>query len=202
MTRSDGFFILVDPLNTHTHTQPPDGIETCGVLAGVQDQGQVRCTTLIIPKQEGTSDTVHTTHEEELYFYCEGQGLIMLGWIHTHPSQACFMSSVDIHTHCGYQTMLPEVGRFVCMWTCCAYCTNHGLPSVMIRMSTLRVIGCRWKRRGAHCLMCPSNQTNPYTQAVAVVVSLRDARKRVGVFRLTEPDGMQLIQQYVDDLAC
>lgn len=30
-----------------------------------------------------------------------------------------------------------------------------------------------------------------------MVVSLRDARKRVGVFRLTEPDGMQLIQQYV-----
>lgn len=46
--------------------------------------------------------------------------------------------------------------------------------------------------------MCPSNQTNnPHNQAVAVVVSLRDARKRVGVFRLTEPDGMQLIQQYV-----
>ena len=78
------------------------------MLAGVQDQGQVRFTTLIIPKQEGTGNTVHTTHEEELYFYCEAQGLIMLGWIHTHPSQDCFMSSVDIHTHCGYQTMLPE----------------------------------------------------------------------------------------------
>ena len=36
-----------------------------------------------------------------------------------------------------------------------------------------------------------------FAQAVAVVVSLRDARKRVGVFRLTEPDGMQLIQQCV-----
>lgn len=130
-------------LRTYMHApphQPPDGIETCGVLAGVQDQGQVRfitlinsntslhtyvdtlthtCTlyihtqvrftTLIIPKQEGTSDTVGTTHEEELFFHCEAHGLIMLGWIHTHPSQACFMSSVDIHTHCGYQTMLPEV---------------------------------------------------------------------------------------------
>jgi hypothetical protein len=75
----------------------------------VQDQGQVRFTTLIIPKQEGTGNTVNTTHEEELYFHCEAQGLIMLGWIHTHPSQDCFMSSVDIHTHCAYQTMLPEV---------------------------------------------------------------------------------------------
>lgn len=44
------------------------------------------------------------------------------------------------------------------------------------------------------------NQTKPNTdKAVAVVVSLRDARKRVGVFRLTEPDGMQLIQQCVEN---
>ncbi|CAN0515532.1 unnamed protein product, partial [Ectocarpus sp. 8 AP-2014] len=34
--------------------------------------------------------------------------LITLGWIHTHPKQDCFMSSVDLHTHCGYQLMLPE----------------------------------------------------------------------------------------------
>ena len=29
-------------------------------------------------------------------------------WIHTHPSQTCFLSSVDLHTHCGYQSMLDE----------------------------------------------------------------------------------------------
>ena len=103
----------------------------------------MRCTTLIIPKQEGTSDTVGMTHEEELIGYCcsaDGGNLMQLGWIHTHPSQSCFMSSVDIHTHCGYQTMLPE--------------------------------------------------------AVAVVVALRNPRKpQVGVFRLTEPEGLQLIQR-------
>jgi hypothetical protein len=26
----------------------------------------------------------------------------------THPRQQCFMSSLDLHTHCGYQSMLPE----------------------------------------------------------------------------------------------
>ena len=26
----------------------------------------------------------------------------------THPSQTAFMSSIDLHTHCGYQLMLPE----------------------------------------------------------------------------------------------
>ncbi|KAK4388399.1 AMSH-like ubiquitin thioesterase 3 [Sesamum angolense] len=40
-------------------------------------------TTLIIPKQESTSDS-------------------------THPTQTCFMSSVDLHTHYSYQVMLPE----------------------------------------------------------------------------------------------
>lgn len=28
--------------------------------------------------------------------------------IHTHPSQTSFLSSVDLHTQCGYQIMLPE----------------------------------------------------------------------------------------------
>jgi proteasome lid subunit RPN8/RPN11 len=64
---------------------------------------------------QGTSDTVSMTHEEELFEYCHGEGrsLIVLGWIHTHPRHTCFMSSVDMHTHCGFQTMLPEVR------TCC-----------------------------------------------------------------------------------
>ena len=51
------------------------------------------------------------TNEEELFAYCHGDGreLIVLGWIHTHPRQGCFLSSVDVHTHCSYQLMLPEV---------------------------------------------------------------------------------------------
>ena len=38
----------------------------------------------------------------------------MLGWIHTHPTQTCFMSSRDLHTHSGYQVMLPESIAIVC----------------------------------------------------------------------------------------
>lgn len=34
--------------------------------------------------------------------------LITLGWIHTHPTQDAFLSSVDMHTHFGYQAMLDE----------------------------------------------------------------------------------------------
>ena len=38
----------------------------------------------------------------------EDYDVITLGWIHTHPSQSAFLSSVDLHTHFGYQSMMPE----------------------------------------------------------------------------------------------
>lgn len=36
------------------------------------------------------------------------RSLFPLGWVHTHPTQSCFLSSIDIHTQCGYQSMLDE----------------------------------------------------------------------------------------------
>lgn len=32
----------------------------------------------------------------------------------THPTQTAFLSSVDLHTHCSYQIMLPEAIAIVC----------------------------------------------------------------------------------------
>ncbi|KAI3888705.1 hypothetical protein MKX03_012894 [Papaver bracteatum] len=58
-------------------------LETCGVLAGKMENRVFHITTLIIPKQQATSDS-------------------------THPSQTCAMSSVDLHTQYAYQIMLPE----------------------------------------------------------------------------------------------
>jgi STAM-binding protein len=65
--------------------------------------------------------------------------LYPLGWIHTHPTQTCFLSSVDVHTQCGYQTMLDE--------------------------------------------------------AVAIVMAPTDRRNKCGIFRLTTPGGLQLVQR-------
>ncbi|XP_048496662.1 AMSH-like ubiquitin thioesterase 3 isoform X2 [Beta vulgaris subsp. vulgaris] len=62
-------------------------LETCGVLAGSL------CQTL---------------NEEEIFEVQDRESLFPLGWIHTHPTQTCFMSSVDLHTHYSYQIMLPE----------------------------------------------------------------------------------------------
>lgn len=81
------------------------GIESCGILAGSlrEKQGVFVISTLIIPKQEGTTDTVQALNEEEIFDVQDKRALYPLGWIHTHPTQTCFLSSVDVHTQCGYQ---------------------------------------------------------------------------------------------------
>ncbi|KHN02918.1 AMSH-like ubiquitin thioesterase 3 [Glycine soja] len=83
-------------------------LETCGVLAGSLKKRVFHITTLIIPKQESTSDSCQTLNQEEVFEVQDSLSLFPLGWIHTHPSQTCFMSSVDLHTHYSYQIMLPE----------------------------------------------------------------------------------------------
>jgi STAM-binding protein len=83
-------------------------VETCGILAGSLSQGCLKLTHIIIPKQTGTADSCDTCNEEEIFDVLDGRDLITLGWIHTHPSQTSFMSSVDMHTQCSYQLMMPE----------------------------------------------------------------------------------------------
>ncbi|KAI8329077.1 hypothetical protein BC941DRAFT_443827 [Chlamydoabsidia padenii] len=101
-------FITIAKPNTNRN------IETCGILAGTLKNNVLQVTTLIIPKQTGTSDTCTTENEEELFEYQDAHDLLTFGWIHTHPSQSCFLSSVDLHTHCSYQLMLPEAIAIVC----------------------------------------------------------------------------------------
>eukprot|EP00850_Spirogloea_muscicola_P003100 SM000012S25362 [mRNA] locus=s12:628484:632795:- [translate_table: standard] len=113
-------------------------LETCGVLAGLLKKGTFYVTTLILPKQEATSDSCQTVNEEEIFDVQDKRGLFQLGWIHTHPSQSCFMSSIDLHTHYSYQVMLPE--------------------------------------------------------AVAIVMAPSDPSRRYGIFRLSEPGGVKVIQ--------
>jgi STAM-binding protein len=82
--------------------------ETCGILCGELKNNELYITHVIIPKQEGSSDRVETKGEEELFEYQISNSLLTLGWIHTHPSQTCFLSAVDLHTQYSYQVMMPE----------------------------------------------------------------------------------------------
>ncbi|CAO2190461.1 unnamed protein product [Urochloa humidicola] len=83
-------------------------LETCGILAGTLKKRTFYVTTLIIPKQKSTSDSCQATNEEEIFEVQDKSSLLSLGWIHTHPTQTCFLSSIDLHNHYAYQIMLPE----------------------------------------------------------------------------------------------
>ncbi|KAL8801922.1 MAG: hypothetical protein Q9182_004156 [Xanthomendoza sp. 2 TL-2023] len=89
-------------------------LETCGILCGTLISNALFISKLVIPEQESTSDTCETVNESDLFDYIDGEDLMILGWIHTHPTQTCFMSSRDLHTHSGYQVMMPESIAIVC----------------------------------------------------------------------------------------
>ncbi|XP_030511701.1 AMSH-like ubiquitin thioesterase 2 [Rhodamnia argentea] len=114
-------------------------LETCGVLGAFLDKGILYVTTLIIPKQESTSNSCLAKNEEEVFAIQHEHSLIPVGWIHTHPSQSCFLSSIDLHTQYSYQVMEPE--------------------------------------------------------AFAIVVAPTDASRNYGIFRLSEPGGMNVLRE-------
>ncbi|XP_012697657.1 STAM-binding protein-like A [Clupea harengus] len=89
-------------------------VETCGILCGKLTKNAFTVTHVIVPKQSGGPDYCDTENEEELFLIQDQYDLITLGWIHTHPTQTAFLSSVDLHTHCSYQMMLPESIAIVC----------------------------------------------------------------------------------------
>lgn len=90
------------------------GLEMCGILCGTPVNNALFVRCLLIPDQKCTSDTCETENESAIFDYCAGEDLLVLGWIHTHPTQTCFMSSRDLHTHAGYQVMMPESIAIVC----------------------------------------------------------------------------------------
>ncbi|KAL1602814.1 hypothetical protein SLS60_006235 [Paraconiothyrium brasiliense] len=67
-------------------------LETCGMLCGILKNNALFITRLVIPAQTSTSDTCEMTNESDLFDYCDKEELMVLGWIHTHPSQTCFMT--------------------------------------------------------------------------------------------------------------
>ncbi|KAG2267863.1 hypothetical protein Bca52824_062418 [Brassica carinata] len=113
-------------------------LETCGTLAAFLERGVFYVTTLIIPKQESTANSCQAMNEVDVFSIQNERELYPVGWIHTHPSQACFMSSVDLHTHYSYQVMVPE--------------------------------------------------------AFAIVVAPTDSSRSYGIFKLTDPGGMEILR--------
>ncbi|KAI8002946.1 AMSH-like ubiquitin thioesterase 3 [Camellia lanceoleosa] len=57
-------------------------LETCGVLAGSLKNRVFHVTTLIVPKQESTSDSCQTLNEKEIFEVQDKYSLFPLRWIH------------------------------------------------------------------------------------------------------------------------
>ncbi|KAF2862173.1 hypothetical protein K470DRAFT_275526 [Piedraia hortae CBS 480.64] len=114
-------------------------LETCGILCGTIVSNALFISHLVIPDQTSTSDTCDTTADGDrtLFEYCDGNNLLVCGWIHTHPSQSCFLSSRDLHTSSGYQVMMPEAIAIVCApqhkpdWGIFRLTDPYGLPNIL-----------------------------------------------------------------------
>lgn len=95
----------------------PRGIETCGLLLGraAAEGGDFVVSHLFLPAQSGGENECEltTAGEDALLNFCLENALLTLGWIHTHPSQGCFLSAVDVHTHASYQVSLREAVAIV-----------------------------------------------------------------------------------------
>ena len=106
--RLRGDFLRIASQNTRK------GLEMCGILCGTSVNNALFVSCLVIPKQTCTTDTCETDNEEDVMEFCMREDLMVFGWIHTHPTQTCFMSSRDLHTQSGYQVMMPESIAIVC----------------------------------------------------------------------------------------
>ncbi|XP_074141553.1 STAM-binding protein [Sminthopsis crassicaudata] len=147
------------------------GVETCGILCGKLMKNEFTITHVLIPKQSSGPDYCNTENEEELFLIQDQQGLITLGWIHTHPTQTAFLSSVDLHTHCSYQMMLPESIAIVCspkfQETGFFRLTDHGLEEIS---------SCRQKGFHPHCKDPPLFCTCSHVTVVDRAVVMTDLR--------------------------
>ncbi|KAG7294059.1 hypothetical protein NEMBOFW57_004121 [Staphylotrichum longicolle] len=113
------------------------GLEMCGMLCGTAVNNALFISHLVIPQQKCTSDTCETENESVMLDFCIENDLIVIGWIHTHPTQTCFMSSRDLHTQAGYQVMMPESIAIVCAprfepsWGIFRLTNPPGLPHIL-----------------------------------------------------------------------
>ncbi|NXU05140.1 STALP protease, partial [Buphagus erythrorhynchus] len=121
------------------------GIETCGILCGKLVQFNPHI--------------------------CMGKTYLIVLYYPTHPTQTAFLSSVDLHTHCSYQLMLPEAIAIVCS-------PKHNDTGIfrLTNAGMLEVSAC--KKKGFHPHTKDPRLFNPCTHVVGkdikiIVLDLR-----------------------------
>ncbi|TKA62750.1 hypothetical protein B0A55_10973 [Friedmanniomyces simplex] len=142
------------------HPNTARNLETCGILCGTVIANALFINHLIIPDQQSSSDTCDTTPEGDaaLFDFCDSKDLLVCGWIHTHPTQSCFLSSRDLHTSSGYQIMMPEAIAIVCAPR---HTPEWGVFRLTAPPGLQAVLGCR--QQGT---FHPHAETDLYTDAL------------------------------------
>lgn len=148
-------------------------IETCGILAGKLERNQLIITHMIVPKQNGTPDSCTTTNEEEIFDYQDQYNLITIGWIHTHPTQTAFLSSVDLHTQCPYQLLMPEAIAIVCS----PKFNNTGFFHLTPNYGLQYIAGCRKSGFHPHPTDPPLFKTADHIKITELPLDVLDLRK-------------------------
>ncbi|XP_023545743.1 AMSH-like ubiquitin thioesterase 2 isoform X5 [Cucurbita pepo subsp. pepo] len=74
---------LMDDFLALSKSNTEKDLETCGILgAHLQEKETFYVTTLVIPKQESTSNSCQAINEEEVYAIHSERSLCPVGWIH------------------------------------------------------------------------------------------------------------------------
>ncbi|CAN1189626.1 AMSH-like ubiquitin thioesterase 3 [Linum perenne] len=144
-------------------------LETCGVLAGGSEDGVFHISMLIIPKQTSTSNS-------------------------THPTQRCFMSSVDLRTQYYYQVLSKTTSPSpICLSLMAGFQknvpnvvpTSSGYPDSPYRSFPFHNASAK---NGIH--LCFQKML---TEAIAIVMAPTDKSSPKGIFRLSDPGGVTVI---------
>ena len=126
---------LVEEFGNLSKDNTKKGLETGGILAGIQLENHFKVTHLIIPEQTARSDRWEVQDERQITnFFVHYPELIMLGLIHTHPRMTSFLSSVDLHALWDYARFNKSLISIVLAperETSSAYClTDYGLTEI------------------------------------------------------------------------
>jgi len=105
---------LTDVFLSVAKSNSDKGVETLGTLGGHLAKNRFIISHLLIPRQEGKSDSCTMEGLEDVWDVHDKENIIFLGWVHTHPAYSVFLSSVDMHNQYEWQHMLPEALAIVC----------------------------------------------------------------------------------------
>ncbi|XP_035540189.1 AMSH-like ubiquitin thioesterase 2 isoform X2 [Juglans regia] len=171
----------------HGHSKLYDESMTSKILRDVHiEEGVFYATTLIIPKQESTSSSCQAINEEEVFAIQNEQSLFPVGWIHTHPSQTCFLSSVDVHTQYSYQIgLLGSCNLEIALLR--DGVLQQGWWCGYIVLCDEQVLRSKETTERFALVMVP--------EAFAIVMAPTDTSRSYGIFRLSDPGGLSVLKE-------